>query len=202
MAYRPGRPSGRRPMMPTTRIGFDVSRPWRSSCRANVSGSVSTSIKRPISFGSGIRSTPAIRKSLGSKASTDASGAGAAEKSWAFSARGGSFPQHRETRMAHGIRVMIAAVALSVSTAGCIATEAWTQDVLGKRQAEIDDRFVKVETGAREQGERLDRVEVRVDKVENRIADLDHRGPRKVAAERPASTGSVVVRSTSQRTLV
>ena len=104
--------------------------------------------------------------------------------------------------MAHGIRVAVAAAALSVSMAGCIATEQWTQDVLGKREAEIDGRFVKVETGVREQGERLDKVEVRVDKVENRIADLEQRGPRKIATDRTASSGSVVVRSTSQRTLV
>jgi outer membrane protein OmpA-like peptidoglycan-associated protein len=64
--------------------------------------------------------------------------------------------------MGLGVRVTICAVAVSVFGAGCIATEQWTQDLFAKRQAEVDDRFVKVETVVRKQGERMDRIEVRI----------------------------------------
>ena len=76
--------------------------------------------------------------------------------------------------MEYGIRLTIIAAALSVLAAGCVATHEWTQDLLGKRQAEMDDRVVKVEIGVRQHGERLDRVETRV-------ADLETRNVRSVA---------------------
>jgi len=108
--------------------------------------------------------------------------------------------------MRYGIRLRIVLGALSVSMAGCVATEEWTQDLFRKRQAEMDDRFIKVETGAREQGNRLDKVEIRVDNVENRvdnvenrIADLENRGTRKAAPE-PARNNHN--RTAAQRTLV
>jgi outer membrane protein OmpA-like peptidoglycan-associated protein len=61
-----------------------------------------------------------------------------------------------------GIRLTMGALALSAVCAGCVATQEWTQDLFVKRQAEVDQRFVKVETGLHAQGERIDRVEVRV----------------------------------------
>src|SRR5262249_11938597 len=78
-------------------------------------------------------------------------------------------------------------------------TEEWTQDLFRKRQAEVESRFIKVEVGAREQGDRLDRVEVRVDKVENRIADLEHRGTQKAAPDVAPNNHD---RTPAQRTLV
>lgn len=78
------------------------------------------------------------------------------------------------------------AIVVSALSGGCIATEEWTQQLLGKRQAEIDSRFIAeidsrfitVETGVREQGDRvreqgdrLDKVEVRVDEVEHQLAE-------------------------------
>ena len=68
--------------------------------------------------------------------------------------------------MPFGIRLTGLAVLLSVGVAGCVATQEWTQELFTKREAEVDRRFVTVETGVREQGERIDRVEVR-------LADLD-----------------------------
>lgn len=64
--------------------------------------------------------------------------------------------------MALGVRLTMVAAALSVVATGCVATQDWTQDLFAKRQVEVDKRFVKVESDVREQGERLDRVEVRV----------------------------------------
>jgi outer membrane protein OmpA-like peptidoglycan-associated protein len=64
--------------------------------------------------------------------------------------------------MAFGIRLTGIGVLLSVGASGCVATHQWTQDLFTKRQAEVDQRFLKVEDGVREQGERIDRVEVRV----------------------------------------
>jgi len=101
--------------------------------------------------------------------------------------------------MRYGIRLTIFVAVLSVSTAGCIATKEWTEDLLGKRQAEMDTRFGNVESGLRDQGQRLDKVEIRVDHVEHRIAEIEIRGALKIASERKSG---VVVRSTTQRTLV
>ena len=101
--------------------------------------------------------------------------------------------------MRYGIRLTIFVAVLSVSTAGCIATKEWTEDLLGKRQAEMDTRFGNVESGLRDQGQRLDKVEIRVDHVEHRIAEVENRGTLKIASERKSG---VVVRSTTQRTLV
>jgi outer membrane protein OmpA-like peptidoglycan-associated protein len=83
--------------------------------------------------------------------------------------------------------------------AGCIATEEWTHDLFRKRQAEVENRFIKVETGAREQGNRLDKVEIRVDNVENRIADLENRGPQKTSSDLTSNNHN---RTAAQRTLV
>jgi outer membrane protein OmpA-like peptidoglycan-associated protein len=95
--------------------------------------------------------------------------------------------------MGYVVRLTIIAAGLAFASAGCVATERWTQDVLGKRQAEMDTRFVKVETDVREHGERLDKVEGRVTELENR--------PVRTAAF-PERTSPVVVRSTPQRTLI
>jgi outer membrane protein OmpA-like peptidoglycan-associated protein len=72
--------------------------------------------------------------------------------------------------MSHGMRLRVLAAALSVFCAGC-ATVEWTQDLFAKRQVEVDTRFTKVETGVREQGERIDRVEVRVAKIDTRLTE-------------------------------
>ena len=101
--------------------------------------------------------------------------------------------------MGHGIRLTIIATTLAASTAGCIATKEWTRDLFAKRAAEMDNRVVNVEIAVRDQAERLDKVELRVDKVESLTADLQHRSARKIASER---AGGVAVRSTTQRILV
>ena len=94
--------------------------------------------------------------------------------------------------MEHGIGLTIIAAALSVLAAGCIATHEWTQDLLSKRQAEMDDRVVKVEIGVREHGERLDRVETRV-------ASLETRNVRTGGS--PEKPNTLVPREATQRTL-
>jgi outer membrane protein OmpA-like peptidoglycan-associated protein len=95
--------------------------------------------------------------------------------------------------MEYGIRLTIVAAALSVLAAGCVATHEWTQDLLGKRQAEMDDRVVKVEIGVRQHGERLDRVETRV-------ADLETRNVQSVGG--PERPNTLVPRAATQRSLV
>lgn len=64
----------------------------------------------------------------------------------------------------------ILAAALAVSGAGCASVE-WTEELFAKRQVEVDQRFVKVETGVQEQGARIDRVEVRVAKIDTRLTE-------------------------------
>ena len=73
--------------------------------------------------------------------------------------------------MRHDIRLGIVAAAVSILSAGCIATQEWTQEVIGKQQVEVDQHFVKVETGIREQGERLDRVEIRVAQLDTGLTE-------------------------------
>jgi outer membrane protein OmpA-like peptidoglycan-associated protein len=60
--------------------------------------------------------------------------------------------------------------ALALFGAGC-ATVDWTEDLFAKQRVEVDTRFGKVETGVREQGERIDRVEVRVATLDTRISE-------------------------------
>jgi len=57
--------------------------------------------------------------------------------------------------------------ALALFGAGC-ATVDWTEDLFAKQRVEVDTRFGKVEKDVREQGERIDRVEVRMATLETR----------------------------------
>jgi len=93
-----------------------------------------------------------------------------------------------------GIRLTVGAVALSVVCAGCIATEEWTQDLFAKRQVQVDERFVKVETSVREQGERIDRVEVRLADLGAEVSET--RALVNGAPPPKAATNVVVARST------
>ena len=70
--------------------------------------------------------------------------------------------------MGYGTRLWTLAAALSIFSAGC-ATAEWTEDLFAKRQVEVDARFVKVETDVRDQGGRIDRVEVRVANLDTRL---------------------------------
>jgi outer membrane protein OmpA-like peptidoglycan-associated protein len=60
--------------------------------------------------------------------------------------------------------------ALALFGAGC-ATVDWTEDLFAKQRVEVDTRFGNVEKGVREQGERIDRVEVRVATLDTRISE-------------------------------
>ena len=62
-----------------------------------------------------------------------------------------------------------------------------------KHEAQFEDRVVNVETGVREQRERLEKVEVRV-------TELESRSDRRAAI--PQKDGSAGIRSTARRTLV
>src|SRR5262249_39668721 len=84
---------------------------------------------------------------------------GADEKSWALPAGSDSVRGTGRRPMRYAIRLTIVAATLSLGSAGCVATEQWTQDLVGKRQAEMDTRVTTVETEVREHGERLDKVE-------------------------------------------
>jgi outer membrane protein OmpA-like peptidoglycan-associated protein len=69
-----------------------------------------------------------------------------------------------------GTRLGIATAVLSVVGAGC-ATQEWTQTVFAKRQVEVDQRFVKIETDVREHGHRIDGVEVRVNRLDTQLGE-------------------------------
>lgn len=86
--------------------------------------------------------------------------------------------------MGYGTRLRTLAAALSIFSAGC-ATAEWTEDLFAKRQVEVDARFVKVETGVRELGGRIDRVEVRVANLDTRTA-LPHAPSTVTARPSPA----------------
>ena len=73
--------------------------------------------------------------------------------------------------MRHGIRPGVLLVAaLSVIGAGCASVE-WTEELLAKRQVEVDDHFGRVESDARLQGKRIDQVEVRVARLDDRLTE-------------------------------
>jgi outer membrane protein OmpA-like peptidoglycan-associated protein len=95
--------------------------------------------------------------------------------------------------MARGVRLTMVAAALSVFGTGCIATEEWTQELFAKRHVEVDQRFVRVESDVREQGQRLERVEVRMADLGNGLAET--REQLKTIA--PAKANGVVARSTA-----
>jgi len=69
-----------------------------------------------------------------------------------------------------GIHRVVVLAALSLGSAGC-ATVDWTEDLFAKRQVEVDDHFTKVETEVRQQGQRIDQVEVRVAKLDERLTE-------------------------------
>jgi outer membrane protein OmpA-like peptidoglycan-associated protein len=73
--------------------------------------------------------------------------------------------------MTFDIRLTMGAVTLSILCTGCVATHEWTHELFAKREAQVDERFVKVETGVREQGERIERVESRVTELGSGLAE-------------------------------
>jgi outer membrane protein OmpA-like peptidoglycan-associated protein len=95
--------------------------------------------------------------------------------------------------MALGVRLTIVAAVLSVFGTGCIATEEWTRELFAKRQVEVDERFVKVESDVREQGDRLERVEVRMADLGTGLTET--RNILKTMV--PPMTNAVVARSTA-----
>jgi outer membrane protein OmpA-like peptidoglycan-associated protein len=72
--------------------------------------------------------------------------------------------------MRHGVRLAIVLVVLSPVGSGCARVE-WTEQLFAKQQAEVDERFVRVETEVREHDERIDRIEVRVSDLDTRVAE-------------------------------
>jgi outer membrane protein OmpA-like peptidoglycan-associated protein len=69
--------------------------------------------------------------------------------------------------MMRGTRLGVLMAALALFGAGC-ATVDWTEDLFAKQRVEVDTRFGKVEKDVHEQGERIDRVEVRMATLETR----------------------------------
>ena len=73
--------------------------------------------------------------------------------------------------MRHGIRRGVLVVAaLSIMGTGCASVE-WTEELLAKRQVEVDHHFDRVEADVRQQGKRLDQVEVRVAKLDDKLTE-------------------------------
>ena len=92
--------------------------------------------------------------------------------------------------MTHGTRLGVLMAALTLFSAGC-ATVDWTEDLFAKQRVEVDTRFGLVETGVRKQGERIDRVEVRVATLDARISetrDLVHMAIPQAPTAVPART--------------
>ena len=85
--------------------------------------------------------------------------------------------------MTHGTRLGVLMAALALFGAGC-ATVDWTEDLFAKQKVEVDTRFDKVETSVREQGERIDRVEVRVANLDTRVSET-HDLVRKAIPQAP-----------------
>jgi outer membrane protein OmpA-like peptidoglycan-associated protein len=71
--------------------------------------------------------------------------------------------------MTQALRLVVAG-AVSLFAAGCASVE-WTETLLAKREVEVDARFVRVETDVREQGERIDRVEHSVSRLDERLTE-------------------------------
>jgi outer membrane protein OmpA-like peptidoglycan-associated protein len=65
--------------------------------------------------------------------------------------------------MERRVRLQLIAGSLVLSVAGC-ATQEWTSNILSKRQVEVDGRFT-------EQGQRIDRVEHRVNTLEVNLSE-------------------------------
>jgi outer membrane protein OmpA-like peptidoglycan-associated protein len=72
--------------------------------------------------------------------------------------------------MRHGIRLVVVGATLPLLGAGCASVE-WTEELFAKRKVEVDERFVKVETDVRQQGDRIDRVEVRVAQIDTKLTE-------------------------------
>jgi outer membrane protein OmpA-like peptidoglycan-associated protein len=72
--------------------------------------------------------------------------------------------------MRHGIDRVIVVATLLLGSAGC-ATVHWTEELFAKRQVEVDDHFAKVETEVRQQGQRIEQVEVRIAKLDDRVTE-------------------------------
>ena len=106
--------------------------------------------------------------------------------------------------MRHRIRRGVLVVAaLTVVSPGCASVQ-WTEDLLAKRQVEVEDHFARVETDVRQQGKRIDQVEVRVAKRDERLTET-HEMARSAAAPAPAvarATPPVADLPRTSRTLV
>jgi outer membrane protein OmpA-like peptidoglycan-associated protein len=102
--------------------------------------------------------------------------------------------------MRDGMRPRIIAIALSLSAAGC-ASEEWTNNLLSKRQAQVDERFT-------EQGQRIDRVEGRVAHLEVTLTETRDQvrdvlaAPPTVPARRPPGLSGPDRAAVPARTLV
>jgi outer membrane protein OmpA-like peptidoglycan-associated protein len=87
--------------------------------------------------------------------------------------------------------------------AGC-ATQEWTQTLFAKRQVEVDQRFAKVETEVREQRDRIDGVEVRVNHLDTQLTEtrsllrgLAAHAPSRVGGSEAQAPGSRAAPSTT-----
>jgi outer membrane protein OmpA-like peptidoglycan-associated protein len=109
--------------------------------------------------------------------------------------------------MTYGTRLGVLMAALALFGAGC-ATVDWTEDLFAKQRVEVDARFDKVEKGVREQGERIDRVEVRMATLETRdvvrtaLPQAPTAVPTRPAPAQMRPTATAPDRSARGRTLI
>jgi outer membrane protein OmpA-like peptidoglycan-associated protein len=109
--------------------------------------------------------------------------------------------------MTYGTRLGVLMAALALFGAGC-ATVDWTEDLFAKQRVEVDTRFDKVEKGVREQGERIDRVEVRMATLETRdvvrtaLPQAPTAVPTRPAPAQMRPTATAPDRSARGRTLI
>ena len=101
--------------------------------------------------------------------------------------------------MRYGIHRVILVAALSLGSAGC-ATVQWTEDLFAKRQVEIDDHFTRVEADVRQQGQRIDNVEVRMAKLDDRLTETRELARDASAPAPPVGRAPAVATATARPT--
>jgi outer membrane protein OmpA-like peptidoglycan-associated protein len=94
--------------------------------------------------------------------------------------------------MTHGTRLGVLMAALALFGAGC-ATVDWTEDLFAKQKVEVDTRFDKVETSVREEGERIDRIEVRVANLDTRVSETHAQMRPTATAPNRAARGRTLI---------
>lgn len=74
--------------------------------------------------------------------------------------------------MRHIMRIGVLVLTLPILASGC-ASKNWVRDLLSKREAEIDQRFVRVETRLSDEAQRVDAIGTQVATLETSVRQTD-----------------------------